>query len=186
MHISHTTDNFTSRTVLFSGIEVKPENGDQKEAELQMGIWMAAGLRKKMELARRAFSGTPASESEPVSNSGLGHDLDETQNPSINANDPSITALLEPALAIIGHEHKIYYAYPSSATGDITILGPDEKFTNLSTRSVQGIFKLLSFYATILDYGYRGEMESGQESEGGLWGDYLEKAIKEVGRGIYR
>lgn len=78
MHVSHTTDNFTSRTVLFSGIEVKPENGDQKEAELQMGIWMAASLRKKMELARGAFSGTPASESEPVSNSGLGHNLDET------------------------------------------------------------------------------------------------------------
>lgn len=38
MHVSHTTDNFTSRAVLFSGIEVKPENGDQKEAELQIGI----------------------------------------------------------------------------------------------------------------------------------------------------
>jgi hypothetical protein len=29
MHVSHTTDNFTSRAVLFLGIEVKPENGDQ-------------------------------------------------------------------------------------------------------------------------------------------------------------
>lgn len=66
------------------------------------------------------------------------------------------------------------------------ILGLDEKFTSLSTRSVQDIFKLLSFYATILDYEYRGGMESGQESEGGLWSDYLEKVIKEVGRGIYR
>lgn len=68
----------------------------------------------------------------------------------------------------------------------MTILGPDEKFTNLSTRSVQGIFKLISFYATILDYGYRVEMESEEQSEGGLWGNYLEKVIKEVGRGIYR
>jgi len=47
MHVSHTTDNFTSRAVLFSGIEVKPENGDQKEAELQMGIWMAASFRRR-------------------------------------------------------------------------------------------------------------------------------------------
>jgi len=126
MHVSHTTDNFTLCAVLFSGIEVKPENGDQKEAELQMGIWMAASLRKKMELARRAFSGTPVSESKPACNFGVGHDSNETQNPDVNADDPSITALLEPALAIIGHEHKIYYAYPSSVTGDITILGPDK------------------------------------------------------------
>jgi hypothetical protein len=168
MHVSHTTDDFTSRAVLFSGIEVKPENGDQKEAELQMGIWMAASLRKKMELARNAFIGTP----------GL------VQNPTINEADLSITALLEPALTIIGHEHKIYYAYPTSATGDITILGPDEKFTNLSTRSVQGIFKLISFYATILDYGYRVEIDSGQDSNGGLWGNYLEKIITKVSSGI--
>ncbi|KAF2811517.1 uncharacterized protein BDZ99DRAFT_518778 [Mytilinidion resinicola] len=170
MHVSHTTDNFTSRAVLFSGIEVKPENGDQKEAELQMGIWMAASLRKKMELARRAFSESPVSESEPESNYRVGHDSNETQNPSINVDDTSITAFLEPALAIIGNEHKIYYAYPSSAIGDISILGPDEKFMNLSTRSVQGIFKLIIFYATILDYGYRVELESGQESGGGTLG----------------
>ncbi|KAF2254344.1 hypothetical protein BU26DRAFT_136771 [Trematosphaeria pertusa] len=186
IHVSHTTDNFTSRAFLFSGIEVKPENGNQKEAELQMGIWMAASLRKKMELARRASFGIPVSESESASNSGVSHDSNEIKNPDNNADDPSITALLEPALTIIGHEHKIYYAYPSSATGDITILGPDEKFTNLSTRSVQGIFKLISFYATILDYGYRAQLDSGQESDGGLWGDYLEKIVKEVSKCIYR
>lgn len=92
----------------------------------------------------------------------------------------TITALLEPALAIIGHEHKIYYAYPSSTTGDITILGPDEKFTNSSTRSVQGIFKLISFYATILDYGYQVEKENGREVDGGLWGDYWRKLLKKL------
>lgn len=139
-----------------------------------------------MELARRASFGIPVSESESASNSGVSHDSNEIKNPDNNADDPSITALLEPALTIIGHEHKIYYAYPSSATGDITILGPDEKFTNLSTRSVQGIFKLISFYATILDYGYRAQLDSGQESDGGLWGDYLEKIVKEVSKCIYR
>ena len=135
-----------------------------------------------MELARRAFSGTPVSESKPAFNSGVGHDSNKTQNPDVSTDDPSITALLEPALAIIGHEHKIYYAYPSSVTGDIRILGPDEKFTNLSTRSVQGIFKLISFYAITLDYGYRVEMESGDN-----WReDSGARVIKEVGRGIYR
>ncbi|PVH97236.1 hypothetical protein DM02DRAFT_658470 [Periconia macrospinosa] len=119
-----------------------------------MGIWMAASLRKKMELARTASLESPGSESEPASNSRAGHDSNENQNLDDNADDPSITALLEPSLAVIGYEHKIYYPYPSFATGDITILGPDEKFANLSTRAVQGIFKLIRFYATILDYGY--------------------------------
>jgi hypothetical protein len=57
MPVSHTTDNFTSRTLLFSGIEVKPENGDLKEAELQMSIWMAASLRKKIEFAKSFQAG---------------------------------------------------------------------------------------------------------------------------------
>ncbi|KAF1994105.1 hypothetical protein P154DRAFT_476490 [Amniculicola lignicola CBS 123094] len=167
MHVSHTTDNFTSRAILFSGIEVKPENGDQKEAELQMSIWMAASLRKKMELARRAFPETVVLEIDPASESGVTYPT--TLVP------PSPTALLEPALTIIGHEHKIYYACPSSAAGDrdITILGPDEKFTNLSTRSVQGIFKLIKFYGGILDYGYKTDEESEHEGEEGLWGQFL-------------
>lgn len=180
VHVSHTTDSFTSRAFLFSGIEVKPENGDQKEAELQMGIWMAASLRKKMELVKRGFFKTTVLGDETTFNSTVSRDSDAIQDPDVNANDCSIEALLEPALAIIGNEHKIYYAYPSSVTGNITILGPDENFTNLSTRSVQGIFKLMSFYATILDYGYQ-EMNSGQELERGLWGDYMRKVTEAVG-----
>ncbi|KAF2733034.1 hypothetical protein EJ04DRAFT_565424 [Polyplosphaeria fusca] len=54
--VSHTTDNCTQRLGLFSGIEVKPENGDLKEAELQITLWMAASLQKKMELGHLAFS----------------------------------------------------------------------------------------------------------------------------------
>lgn len=181
MHVSHTTDNFTSRTLLYSGIEVKPENGDQKEAELQMGIWMAASLRKKMELAKSAFSGTAASERESLSNPEPHNELSGTQASDFIVHGSSFTALLEPSLAIIGHEHKLYYAYPSSAAGDVTILGPDEKFMNLSTRSVQGIFRLISFYATILDYGYGENTASGEGSEGGLWVDFLKKVTKEIG-----
>lgn len=179
--LSHTTDNFTSRAILFSGIEVKPENGDQKEAELQMGIWMAASLRKKMELAKKASLGTSVSETEPVSDLEVCHDLYETSDTGIDQGHPSLAGLLEPSLTIIGHEHKIYYAYPSSAAGDVTILGPDEKFTNLSTRSVQGIFKLISFYGIILDYGYRVETVNGLEREGGLWGDYLASIADNLG-----
>src|SRR6266576_2665940 len=57
--VGHTTDTFTKRTAIFSGIEVKPTSGDKAEAELQMSIWMAASLRKKAELAKRvAFKAT--------------------------------------------------------------------------------------------------------------------------------
>src|SRR2546430_1330304 len=49
--ISHTFDHTTERLGLFSGLEIRAADGDCNEAELQMVIWMAASLRKKMELA---------------------------------------------------------------------------------------------------------------------------------------
>lgn len=52
--VSHTTDAFTKTTAVFSGIEVKPSDGDKLEAEYQLSIWMAATLRKKAKLGRRA------------------------------------------------------------------------------------------------------------------------------------
>ncbi|CAG5152963.1 uncharacterized protein ALTATR162_LOCUS2981 [Alternaria atra] len=52
--ISHTTDAFTKTTAVFSGVEVKPSDGDKLEAEYQLSIWMAANLRKKAKLGRRA------------------------------------------------------------------------------------------------------------------------------------
>lgn len=51
--ISHTTDAFTKTTAVFSGVEVKPSDGDKLEAEYQLSIWMAANLRKKAKLGRR-------------------------------------------------------------------------------------------------------------------------------------
>jgi hypothetical protein len=52
--VSHTTDAFTNTTAVFSGVEVKSSDGDKLEAEYQLSIWMAANLRKKLELGRRA------------------------------------------------------------------------------------------------------------------------------------
>lgn len=141
-----------------------------------MSIWMAASLRKKMELASKAFSRTVVLEIDPASDSGVCYPT--TPLP------PSPTALLEPALTIIGHEHRIYYACPSSAAGngDITILGPDEKFANLSTRSVQGIFRLIRLYGSILDYGYQMDEGNGDEGEVGLWSEYLGRIFEAVSR----
>jgi hypothetical protein len=161
---------------LFSGIEVKPENGDPKEAELQISIWMAASLRKKMELARLAF---------PTSDLPLTPE-DAADNATISTNKGLTTFqsshLLEPAITIIGNEHKIYYAYPSSLKGDVTVLGPDEKFASLSTRSVQGIFKLVRFYGRMLAWGVNEEATTNMQ-EAGLWDAFLSPVLETLAKG---
>ncbi|KAL4912581.1 hypothetical protein BDW62DRAFT_214895 [Aspergillus aurantiobrunneus] len=44
--VSQTTDPFTKRVALFSGLEVKQSNGGNTEALVQLAIWLAAGLEK--------------------------------------------------------------------------------------------------------------------------------------------
>ena len=192
--VGHTTDTFTKRTALFSGIEVKPTSGDKAEAELQISIWMAASLRKKAELAKcAAFKATLCGAEANVSasemdvddaNRGCGinadnvdvddedgdaHAHERNPNPASDKEDPRdahicdaqpaanvppiLATLPEPALTIVGHEHYIYYAYLDSAA-NIHILGPDiDRFGNVSTRSIRGIFALVRLYGRILEYG---------------------------------
>lgn len=58
--ISQTMDANTKRLALFSGIEVKQENGGKDEALAQLAIWLAAGLENVRRLAeigqKRQFS----------------------------------------------------------------------------------------------------------------------------------
>ena len=192
--VGHTTDTFTKRTALFSGIEVKPTSGDKAEAELQISIWMAASLRKKAELAKSvAFKATLCGAEANVSASemdvddanrecdvnadnvdaddedGEAHASERNSNPASNKEDtydahicdaqpaanvpPILATLPEPALTIVGHEHYIYYAYLDSAA-NVHILGPDiDRFGNVSTRSIRGIFALVRLYGRILEYG---------------------------------
>ena len=191
--VGHTTDTFTKRTALFSGIEVKSTSGDKAEAELQISIWMAASLRKKAELVKYApFKATLCGAEANVSASGMdvddanrecdvnadnvdadddgdAHANERNPNPTGDKEDthdahlcyaqpaanipPTLATLPEPALTIIGHEHYIYYAYLDSAA-NIHILGPDiDRFGNVSTRSIRGIFALVRLYGRILEYG---------------------------------
>ncbi|KAE8381618.1 hypothetical protein BDV26DRAFT_289258 [Aspergillus bertholletiae] len=48
--ISQTTDAFNKRTILFSGVEVKPDDGGKKEALAQLAIWLSANLEKMRRL----------------------------------------------------------------------------------------------------------------------------------------
>ncbi|KAL9083130.1 MAG: hypothetical protein Q9165_008660 [Trypethelium subeluteriae] len=126
--IGHTLDTFTKRTALFSGFEVKPASGDHTEAELQMSIWIAASLRKKVELARAAKTVF------------------------------DFNVMVEPALTIVGHEHSVFYAYPCenlvSGRSGVHVLGPDlDRFERLSTDSIRGVFRLVKMYGNLLQYG---------------------------------
>jgi hypothetical protein len=148
--VSHITDNCTQRLRLFSGIKVKPENNDLKEAEQQITIWTAANLCKKMELGHLAIPVSDVADNATSSADKVGANVRPLQ-------------LVEPALTIIGSEHTVYYACPFSAEGDIRVLGPDEKFAPLTTCSVQGIFKLLRFYERMLKWGIGKEASKQME-----------------------
>jgi hypothetical protein len=82
--MSQTTDAFTKRILLFSGMEVKLDDGGNKEALAQLAIWLAAGLEKIRQLGEQV--------------KGEGED-------SINWMLPSL------GLTIIGHDWYIYLAY---------------------------------------------------------------------------
>jgi hypothetical protein len=85
--ISQTTDAFTKRILLFSGMEVKSDDGGKKEALAQLAIWLAAGLEKVRQLGEQVRA--------------------EGQD-SINWLLPSL------GLTIIGHDWYIYLAYKVS------------------------------------------------------------------------
>ncbi|KAF2106054.1 hypothetical protein BDV96DRAFT_339319 [Lophiotrema nucula] len=149
--ISHTTDPFTKRTALFSGLEVKPDYGNLTEAELQMSIWMAASLRKKQELATAA--GVPYK---------------------------SLPDLVEPAVAVVGHQHYIYYAFQQDDFVDgqrgVHVLGPEsDRFDALKTDSIRGIFRLLRLYGNLLRYGM-------DEEENGYWGRFFKPVLENMAK----
>jgi hypothetical protein len=63
---SHTIDDFTSRAFFFLRFKMKPKNGERKEIELQMIIWITASIFYTLELARRAFVAVYESVSVPA------------------------------------------------------------------------------------------------------------------------
>ena len=55
--IGPTTDAFTKRTILFSGVEVKSNDGGKQEALAQLAIWQTAHLEKIKQLRYFATDG---------------------------------------------------------------------------------------------------------------------------------
>jgi hypothetical protein len=146
--VSHLLDAFTKTTVLFSGIEVKPADGAKSEAEYQISIFMGASLRKKAELARMA---------------GL----------SI-----SLSALIEPAFVVVGHEWYFYLAY-LHPDGAVHVL----EHGKCSTSSVSEVFKILRVLRNVIEYGLEGLEERGLEAKVGYWGGFLGPVLERLAGG---
>lgn len=129
--ISHMADAFTRTTALFSCVEVKPASGDRTEAGYQLSIWMAASLRKKLQLARCVGLVDKSGLVEPCF-SIVGHET-------------------RVYFAFMGSEE----------TDAVHILGPEVGCFGLcETGSVSGIFRTLRLWRNVIAYG-RDESREG-------------------------
>ncbi|KAL2818922.1 hypothetical protein BJX63DRAFT_47949 [Aspergillus granulosus] len=113
--VSQTTDPFTKRVALFSGIVVKQSNGGNTEALVQLAIWLAAGLEKLSQL--QGLHGEKSDSRELLP--GIGW-------------------------TVIGHDWNLYIAFRGCFEGQdrIYVDGPIESLS-ASTRTYYGIFKLI-------------------------------------------
>ncbi|KAF2872814.1 hypothetical protein BDV95DRAFT_568082 [Massariosphaeria phaeospora] len=178
--ISHTTDMSSQCLALFSGIEVKKAAGSLDEAQLQISIWMAASLRQKAEMALRFAHteephGTDSALQEPTAAA-----VEESAPPK-----PDLSALIEPAITIVGREHKLYYAFlcwdtvpvgRASVVDKVQVLF-DNNVPGLFTDSVPGIFRLARLYGNILEYG----MDEGID---GFWGRFMGPVLERVAKDV--
>ncbi|KAF3030366.1 hypothetical protein E8E12_000933 [Didymella heteroderae] len=125
--VSHMADAFTRTTALFSCVEVKPASGDRTEAGYQLSIWMAASLRKKIQLARRAGLVDKSGLVEPCF-SIVGHET-----------------------------RVYFAFMASEEMDAVQILGPEDGLLGLcETRSVSGIFRALRLWRNVIAYGRDG------------------------------
>lgn len=114
--ISQTMDANTKRLALFSGIEVKQENGGKDEALVQLAIWLAAGLENLRRLGE------------------------------LGQKRPYLCKELHPTVGwtVIGHDWHTYIAYMANQDGRDTfnVVGP-WRVAAADTRDVYGVLKLL-------------------------------------------
>ncbi|KAF2834338.1 hypothetical protein M501DRAFT_1009755 [Patellaria atrata CBS 101060] len=122
--VSHMADAFTKTTALFSCVEVKPASGDYTEAAYQLSIWIAASIRKKMQLARQVGQADKSRLVEPCF-AIVGHET---------------------------HVYFAYMASEERET--VHILGPEVGPLGFcETRSLSGIFRTLRLWRNVIRYG---------------------------------
>jgi len=123
--LSHTTDANTKRLALFSGIEVKPENGGKMDALVQLATWFAAEfehLRKLGEMSRSEY-------------------LCDSLRPVVG-------------WTIIGHDWHTYIAYRSlneNSHETQFVIGPWRDLV-ADTRDIVGIFRVFWLLKMAIEY----------------------------------
>jgi len=123
--LSHTTDANTKRLALFSGIEVKPENGGKMDALVQLATWFAAEfehLRKLGEMSRSEY-------------------LCDSLRPVVG-------------WTIIGHDWHTYIAYRSlneNSHETQFVVGPWRDLV-ADTRDIVGIFRVFWLLKMAIEY----------------------------------
>ncbi|TKA79582.1 hypothetical protein B0A49_08194 [Cryomyces minteri] len=126
-NLSQTTDAFTKRVALFSGIEVKQSNGGNTEALAQLSIWLTAGLERIKLLGELNGEQFPVDQLQPM----IGW-------------------------TVVGHDWHSYIAYKAIHEGQdrVYVEGPIETLA-VSTRSYYGIFKLLGLINRVKEFAER-------------------------------
>ncbi|KAE8152048.1 hypothetical protein BDV25DRAFT_77883 [Aspergillus avenaceus] len=121
--ISHTTDAFTKRTILFSGLEVNADDGGKKAALAQLSLWLTANLEQIQRLGKFVKGGSSVS-------------FEELTLPTVG-------------YTVIGHDWYTYIAYrmgsESHVVGPITSVLAD-------TRSTYGILKVCDLMSRTKTY----------------------------------
>ena len=116
---------YTSKMILYSGIEIKVPNGNGSEAKAQLFTWFQAGISRLRKLLKKIGNGTPAT-------------------------DPTLPLL---GWTVIGERWELYMALGdgNGEADPITILGPFPTCQCI-TRNYPGAFGLLRLMEKIKDW----------------------------------
>lgn len=123
--LSQMNNLYTSKMILYSGIEIKVPNGNGSEAKAQLFTWFQAGISRLRKLLKKIGNGTPAT-------------------------DPTLPLL---GWTVIGERWELYMALGdgNGEADPITILGPFPTCQCI-TRNYPGAFGLLRLMEKIKDW----------------------------------
>lgn len=96
------------------------------EAELQLGLWAAASLRRKQHILHLAQVPTDAQQ------------------------------IVEPMVVMVGAHHHLYYCLSGEGAqwfSKSTLVLQSNLLEEVNTWTVRGVFQLAKFYGSVLQYG---------------------------------
>ena len=142
--LSAMNDTYTRMLLLFLGVEVKSDSGNEAEAKTQLALWMAANIRCRRSLAEAASGDKTSLDDVPLFGwIVIGHSWDlyaayvgDTSSGAVVRNDVYL---------VIAHD-------TNTCAQRQSIIGPIEDL-NLHTRTYHGVFALHNVISRIKDFG---------------------------------